>query len=75
MNCSLIAQEGTNKGIKPIYLNRMKNTVFFFVTAVFDLTQDQSVEHGVGAFSLFVGLKGTTEELGLKANNLWAFTE
>lgn len=43
--------------------------------AVFDLMKDRSIEHGVGALSLFVGLKGTTEELGLRANNLWAFTE
>jgi len=44
-------------------------------TTVFDLMQDRSIESGVGAFSLFVGLKGTTEELGLKAQNLWAFTD
>ncbi|XP_078690804.1 all-trans-retinol 13,14-reductase-like [Branchiostoma floridae x Branchiostoma belcheri] len=32
------------------------------------------VRHGVGAVSLFVGLRGTKEELGLKAQNCWAFT-
>lgn len=30
---------------------------------------------GVGAMNLFVGLKGTKEELGLKAQNMWAFTD
>jgi len=33
------------------------------------------VKSGVGALSLFVGLNGTKEELGLKAQNVWAFTE
>ncbi|KAF6021803.1 RETSAT [Bugula neritina] len=40
-----------------------------------ELMGDGSVKSGVGAFSLFVGLRGTTEELGLKAQNLWAFTD
>lgn len=31
------------------------------------------VEHGVGLLSVFVGLEGTKEELGLKASNIWAF--
>ena len=30
---------------------------------------------GIAALSVFVGLRGTTEELGLKACNVWAFTE
>ncbi|KAI8492213.1 hypothetical protein Bbelb_301100 [Branchiostoma belcheri] len=33
----------------------------------------QHVKPGVGALSVFVGLKGTKEELGLKAQNTWAF--
>ncbi len=28
---------------------------------------------GIGSLSVFIGLKGTTEELGLKAQNVWAF--
>jgi all-trans-retinol 13,14-reductase len=30
---------------------------------------------GVGCLSAFIGLRGTAEELGLKAENLWVFTE
>jgi len=33
------------------------------------------VNSGVGAMSIFVGLDGTNEELGLKATNSWAFTD
>ncbi len=33
-----------------------------------------TVKSGWGAMSLFVGLRGTAEELGLKAQNIWAFT-
>lgn len=29
---------------------------------------------GVGCLSVFIGLRGTAEELGLKAQNVWAFT-
>ena len=32
------------------------------------------VRHGVGLMSVFIGLDGTKEELGLKASNVWAFT-
>lgn len=31
------------------------------------------VKHGVGLLSVFVGLDGTKEELGLQASNVWAF--
>ncbi|XP_077979098.1 all-trans-retinol 13,14-reductase-like [Glandiceps talaboti] len=33
----------------------------------------KDIQHGVGAMSLFVGLKGTKEELKLHARNYWAF--
>ncbi|XP_034046121.1 all-trans-retinol 13,14-reductase [Thalassophryne amazonica] len=33
------------------------------------------MKHGKGGFSAFVGLNGTKEELGLKADNYWIFTE
>uniref|UniRef100_A0A1A7XQJ3 All-trans-retinol 13,14-reductase n=1 Tax=Iconisemion striatum TaxID=60296 RepID=A0A1A7XQJ3_9TELE len=33
------------------------------------------VKHGEGGMSIFVGLNGTKEELGLKANNYWIFAE
>lgn len=35
----------------------------------------QKVKSGHGALSIFVGLKGSNEELGLKATNTWAFTD
>lgn len=28
---------------------------------------------GIGCLCVFIGLRGTTEELGLKAQNVWAF--
>ena len=31
------------------------------------------VRHGAGVMLVFVGLKGTTEELGLKPSNVWAY--
>ncbi|XP_072927707.1 all-trans-retinol 13,14-reductase-like isoform X2 [Hemitrygon akajei] len=34
-----------------------------------------SLHHGVGGLSVFVGLNGTAEELGLKAANYWFFKE
>ncbi|XP_047212063.1 all-trans-retinol 13,14-reductase-like isoform X1 [Girardinichthys multiradiatus] len=33
------------------------------------------VKHGEGGLSIFVGLNGTKEELGLKASNYWIFAE
>lgn len=33
------------------------------------------MKHGEGGLSVFVGLNGTKEELGLKADNYWIFTE
>ncbi|MBN3312050.1 RETST reductase, partial [Atractosteus spatula] len=33
------------------------------------------VQHGEGYLSIFVGLNGTKEELGLKADNYWIFAE
>uniref|UniRef100_A0A3B5MHZ3 All-trans-retinol 13,14-reductase n=1 Tax=Xiphophorus couchianus TaxID=32473 RepID=A0A3B5MHZ3_9TELE len=33
------------------------------------------VKHGEGGLSILIGLTGTKEELGLKANNYWIFTE
>jgi len=38
------------------------------------LLKTKAVRHGFGAMSVYVGLKGTKEEFGLKASNLWAFT-
>lgn len=35
----------------------------------------EKVDHGHGAMSIYVGLDGTNEELGLKATNTWAFTD
>lgn len=40
-----------------------------------ELLDDKMIQSGVGAISLFVGLRGTNEELGLRASNMWAFTE
>lgn len=33
------------------------------------------MKHGEGGLSVFVGLTGTKEELGLKADNYWIFSE
>lgn len=38
------------------------------------LLKSRNVRHGYGAISVYVGLKGTKEEFGLKAQNVWAFT-
>ncbi|XP_078080088.1 all-trans-retinol 13,14-reductase-like [Mustelus asterias] len=38
-------------------------------------SQLNMVQHGVGGFSMFVGLDGSKEELGLKATNYWFFRE
>ena len=38
------------------------------------LLKSNSVRHGYGAMSVYVGLKGTKEDFGLKAQNVWAFT-
>ncbi|XP_071803253.1 all-trans-retinol 13,14-reductase-like [Asterias amurensis] len=34
----------------------------------------KGAQHGVGAMSVFIGLKGTKEELNLPAGQVWAFT-
>nr|CAH0101002.1 unnamed protein product [Daphnia galeata] len=34
-----------------------------------------SMKPGIGSLNVFIGLRGTAEELGLKAENLWVFTE
>ncbi|XP_067869080.1 all-trans-retinol 13,14-reductase isoform X2 [Heterodontus francisci] len=36
-------------------------------------SQLDMVQHSMGSFLVFVGLKGTTEELGLKATNYWVY--
>lgn len=33
------------------------------------------LQHGMGYFSMFVGLEGTAAELGLKAENFWVFQD
>ncbi len=33
------------------------------------------MKNGEGGLSIFLGLTGTKEELGLKADNYWIFTE
>lgn len=33
------------------------------------------MKHGEGGLSVFVGLNGTKEDLGLKADNYWIFSE
>ena len=35
----------------------------------------KSMKPGVGCLSVFIGLRGTTEELGLKAENLWIYDD
>ncbi|XP_038635395.1 all-trans-retinol 13,14-reductase-like isoform X2 [Scyliorhinus canicula] len=36
-------------------------------------SQLDMVQHSMGSFLVFVGLKGTTEDLGLKARNYWIY--
>ncbi|KAJ1136333.1 hypothetical protein NDU88_002750 [Pleurodeles waltl] len=36
-------------------------------------SQLNSIHHGMGSFLVFVGLKGSKEELGLKSTNCWIF--
>lgn len=38
------------------------------------LLKSEGVRHGYAAMSVYVGLKGTKEDFGLKATNVWAFT-
>jgi all-trans-retinol 13,14-reductase len=38
------------------------------------LLKTKAVRHGFDAMSVYVGLKGTKEESGLKPSNVWAFT-
>ncbi|CAM5137699.1 unnamed protein product [Natator depressus] len=33
------------------------------------------VQHGMGSFLVFVGLQGTTEELGIKSTNYWIYLD
>uniref|UniRef100_H3AY50 Retinol saturase, tandem duplicate 2 n=1 Tax=Latimeria chalumnae TaxID=7897 RepID=H3AY50_LATCH len=33
------------------------------------------IQHGIGSFNVFVGLNGTSEELGLKAENFWIYPD
>jgi len=37
--------------------------------------QMSMMKNGLGGLSVFVGLNGTKEELGLKADNYWIFAE
>lgn len=39
------------------------------------LPTTKGVQHGVGAMSVYIGLKGSKEDLGIKASNVWAFTD
>lgn len=44
--------------------------------ALADIQKQLSMlKHGEGGLSVFVGLNGTKEELGLKADNYWIFSE
>ena len=38
------------------------------------MSQTRGIRHGWGGLMVFVGLKGSKEELGLKATNTWVFT-
>ena len=46
----------------------------FFSSAINKLIKRKVINSGHGAMSVFVGLRGTAEELGIKAHNIWAFT-
>ncbi|KAK3740160.1 hypothetical protein QZH41_014090, partial [Actinostola sp. cb2023] len=34
----------------------------------------KGIKHGIGAMSVYIGLKGSKKDLGIKASNVWAFT-
>ncbi|XP_069607553.1 all-trans-retinol 13,14-reductase-like isoform X1 [Ranitomeya imitator] len=34
-----------------------------------------SLQYGMGCFLVFIGIRGTSDELGLKSTNLWIYTE
>jgi all-trans-retinol 13,14-reductase len=34
-----------------------------------------TLKPGIGCINVFIGLRGTAEELGLRAENLWIFTD
>jgi len=57
-------------------INTYKRMLPKHVSQKLDLenTLFQKVESGNAALSVFVGLKGSNEELGLKATNTWAFS-
>jgi len=38
------------------------------------MIKTKKVQSGIGAMSIFVGLRGSAEELGIKPQNIWAFT-
>lgn len=50
-----------------------------FVCALLCVTAIQKqlsmMKHGEAGLSIFLGLNGTKEELGLKADNYWIYTE
>lgn len=46
-----------------------------YFAAVAPLLRKGQIKTGYAAASLFVGLRGNAKELGLKAQNIWSFTE
>uniref|UniRef100_A0A3B3V223 All-trans-retinol 13,14-reductase n=1 Tax=Poecilia latipinna TaxID=48699 RepID=A0A3B3V223_9TELE len=50
--------------------------IFVVVFCLAEIQKQLSlVKHGAGGLSIFIGLNGTREELGLRANNYWIFAD
>lgn len=53
----------------------MYKVILCDVTLAAIQNQLSMMKHGEGGLSFFIGVTGTKEELGLKADNYWIFTE
>ena len=62
----------SDAGVFNTFENLLRGTESDTMRNVF---QTKGVRHGLGSMSVYAGLKGTKEELGLKASNVWAFTD
>ena len=73
MSCN---QRVLEYGIFTTFSVQLRNTILFYFLfqGIDKMINKKTVTSGWGAMSMFVGLRGETEELGLKAQNIWAFS-
>jgi hypothetical protein len=58
------------------YTDNIEQVTFSLMTSVTGMyPMIQKVGESMSFLSIFVGLEGTSEELGLKGQNIWAFTD